>query len=252
MYLMKKIFGFYPFKKNLILYEGDVLFEGKKILAIIPARGGSKGIPNKNIVDVLGKPLISFTIEVALDSRYIDKVVVSTDDKTIAEISSKLGAEVPFLRPDDLARDESKVIDSVIYTIDNLEDEFDYVIVLQPTQPIRKVEEIDEAIKEIISKGVDSLVSVSKVRQHPILMKNIDDNGFAVSLLNANSTVRRQDFSDIYIVNGSLYINKINTIDENTSLNDNKLAYIMDYDVIDIDTNEDLKKLKRELITCLK
>ncbi len=219
--------------------------QGKKFLAIVPAREGSKGIKDKNICKLDGKPLIAHTIEEGLKSKYIDNIVVSTDGVKIQEVAKKYGAEVPFLRPKRLATDIAKSIDCVIHCIEELKKiglEYDYVILLQPTQPFRRSWHIDEAIELILEKYEDSLVSVSKVRDHPILIRTIDDNGQAINLLRESSTIRRQDFKDYYKVNGAIYINNINNITSQTSLNDNKLAYIMDgkYD-IDIDEALDLK-----------
>lgn len=216
-----------------------------KILAIIPARSGSKGIKNKNIVDVNGKPLIYYSIKEALKSNYISDVIVSTDSEEIAKIAKNLGAEVPFMRPSFLATDMSRIIDTIIYTIEKLKEigqEYDYIVLLQPTQPLRRSWHIDEAIELIINKKETSLVSVSKVKEHPILIRKIDDNGYVKNLLNEGSTKRRQDFEDFYKVNGAIYINKIDeNLIKDTSFNDNKLAYIMDekYD-LDIDEPNDL------------
>jgi len=223
------------------------MYKSKRIVAIIPARGGSKGIPNKNIIEVGGKPLIAYTIETALQSNYVDDVFVTTDSRKIAEISKEWGASVPFMRPSELATDESKTIDAVIHTLENLSEDYDYVVILQPTQPLRTAIKLDRAIELLINSLEDSLVSVSKVKQHPILMRTIDGKGILQSLLRQNSTVRRQDFQDVYIVDGSIYINAISTLNNETSLNDNILAFISDSEVIDIDEFEDLERLE-ELI----
>ena len=222
------------------------MIQKKRFLAIIPARSGSKGIKYKNIIDLSGKPLIAYTIEEALKSKYIDDVVVSTDGEDIANISKIYGAKVPFLRPKELSTDTSKTIDCVIHCIEELKKmnlEYDYIVLLQPTQPLRKSWHIDEAIELIIEKDCESLVSVSKVKDHPILIRRIVEDGKVENLLSCSSTQRRQDFEDYYKVNGAIYINRINEdLNLNTSLNDNKLAYIMDekYD-IDIDEMIDLR-----------
>ena len=216
------------------------------ILAIIPARAGSKGIKDKNIIDLNGKPLIAHSIEVGLKSKYINKVVVSTDGEEIAKVAKEYGAQVPFLRPKYLASDTAKTIDSVIHCIEMLKrqgEEYDYMVLLQPTQPLRQAWHIDEAIELILEKDEEALVSVSKVKDHPILMRTIDSNGYAINLLEGSSTKRRQEFPDFYKVNGAIYINKINeNLNNDTSLNDNKLVYVMDekYDV-DIDEMLDLQ-----------
>lgn len=225
------------------------MYKEKRILAIIPARGGSKGIKNKNIVDLCGKPLIAYTIEAAKKSKYIDEVIVSTDSDKIAKVSEQFGAEVPFKRPEYLATDTAKSIEVVLHCIEELKknnNTFDYCILLQPTQPLRKTFHIDEAIEKIIDMNKESLVSVCEVDQHPILMRKIDDDGTLQNLIEGSSTVRRQDFQKIYFVNGAIYINKIyECLDANTSLNDNKIPYIMDRKYsIDIDEVGDLELAK--------
>ncbi|MFS0674160.1 cytidylyltransferase domain-containing protein [Ornithinibacillus sp. 179-J 7C1 HS] len=224
------------------------MYQDKSFLCVIPARGGSKGIPRKNLVKVNNKPLLQYTIDEALESKYLDDIIVSTDDQEIANVSIKLGANVPYLRPPELASDYSKTIEAVIHVIEKqktLGKEYDYVVVLQPTQPLRKSWHIDEAIEKIVSEGMENLVSVSEVSDHPILMRTISKEGFLISLLNSNSTVRRQDFPEIYKVNGAIYINLISSLNHSTSLNDNKLAYIMDkkYD-LDIDEPMDIEYFK--------
>lgn len=217
-----------------------------KILAVIPARYGSRGIKLKNIVNLKNKPLIAYTIEESLKSKYVNKTIVSTDSNLIADISKKYGAEVPFLRPDNLALDTSKNIEVLMHALEELKKNgefYDYVLILQPTQPLRKAKHIDEAIETLVNSNEDSLISVSKVKDHPILIRKVLENGVTETLLKCSSTVRRQDFPDYYKVNGAIYINKVNEkLNLNTSLNDNTLAYIMDekYD-IDIDNMMDLK-----------
>ncbi|WLR41583.1 acylneuraminate cytidylyltransferase family protein [Bacillus carboniphilus] len=225
------------------------MYNNKKFLAIIPARGGSKGIPRKNLADVKGAPLISYSIEEALKSKYLDSVIVSTEDQEIAEVSTQLGAEIPFLRPNEFASDTAKTIEVLVYTVNKLEESgrnYDYLVLLQPTQPLRKSWHIDEAIEQIVNSSYSDLVSVSKVDDHPILVRKISDDGSVINLLDVNSSVRRQDFPDFYKVNGAIYINKIDDqFGLQSSLNDNKLAYIMskEYD-LDIDEPLDLEILK--------
>ncbi len=222
------------------------MYKEKKILAVIPARGGSKGIPRKNIVPINGKPLIQYSIDEARKSKYIDSLIVSTDDKEIAEISCQLGAEVPFLRPQNLAGDTAKTIDVLVDVVQKLKQQYDYLLLLQPTSPLRRTFHIDEAIQKIIDDGRPSLVSVCKVKEHPVLMRTITKNGQLKNLLDTNSTVRRQDFPEYYIVNGAIYINKLDdNFTNQTSLNDNILPYIMEQKYsLDIDEPQDLEKVK--------
>ena len=228
------------------------MYLNKKIIAVIPARGGSKGIPDKNIIKIDGRPLIDYTISESLKSEYIDRIMVSTDSEKIAEVARECGGEVPFLRPKYLAQNDTKIIDVVIDLLDKLaknNEEYDYLILLQPTQPLRKSFHIDECIKIAIDNDYSSLVSVNEVNEHPILMRSIDKDDKLHNLLNVNSTVRRQDFPKFYKVNGAIYINKLDKFfNRETSFNDNKFAYVMEnkYD-LDIDEPFDLEILKLKL-----
>lgn len=227
------------------------MYKNKKILAIIPARGGSKGIKDKNIIDVCGKPLIYYSIDAANKSKYIDYVFVSTDSERIKQVALNCNSNVPFLRDASLATDNSKTIDAVIFSINKLKElnmDFDYLVLLQPTSPLRTQREIDEAIEKICDTKCDSLVSVSEVEENPVLIRTIDKDGKLNKLLNQNSTVRRQDFVKYYKVNGAIYINKIQSINSETSFNDNTLPYIMDSNIsIDIDGYEDLEMVRKVL-----
>lgn len=220
------------------------MYDGRKIIALIPARGGSKGIKNKNIIDLNGYPLISYSIKASLGSKYIDDTIVSTDSQKIARVSRKYGAKIPFMRPAELADDNSKTIDTVLHaikTLDEMNNNFDVLVLLQPTQPLRTASDIDKSIEFFFQKGMKGLVSVSQVDEHPLLMRKIDKNGNLVSLLKKNSTCRRQDMDDYYKVNGCIYINLINELKINTSFNDNPIGFIMDSEhSVDIDNMKDL------------
>lgn len=219
------------------------MYKDKTILAIIPARGGSKGIPHKNIIELCGRPLISYTIEAGLKSRYIDYLMVSTDDEQIAKISKECGAEVPFMRPLELASDTSKTLDAVLHAIHTLQKigrDYDSLVLLQPTQPLRTAADIDGAIERYYECGETSLVSISEVDDHPILIRTVEDNKLK-PLLDMSSTCRRQDMPKFYRVNGCIYINKISELHDNTSFNDNEMPYLMEKDhSVDIDELSDL------------
>lgn len=224
------------------------MFHDKKIIAIIPARGGSKGIPNKNIVDVDGNPLIVYTINAAKESQYIDRIYVSTDSLEIADVCRANGVEVESLRPGYLATNEAKTLDTLKYTLNLLKSQneyYDYVILLQPTQPLRSCLHIDEAISLIAAHEDASIISVSEVEDHPLFIRRINESGKLESLIKTSSTVRRQDLPVYYKVNGAIYINKVSDIiTQDISLNDNQIPYVMEkkFD-LDIDTVEDLERL---------
>ncbi len=223
------------------------MYKDKKILALIPARGGSKGIPRKNIKDLCGKPLIAYSIEAGLNSKYIDSVVVSTDDSEIAEVSKRFGAEVPFIRPEELASDTAKTLDVVLHAIKEMESKgstFDTFVLLQPTQPLRTAADLDAAIEKYMENGCISMVSVSPVNDHPILIRTIEEDRLK-PLLNCSSTCRRQDMPKYYRVNGCIYINEISEIDTNTSFNDNVLPFVMEPShSVDIDELSDFELAK--------
>jgi CMP-N-acetylneuraminic acid synthetase len=220
------------------------MINNKRVLALIPARGGSKGIKDKNIYPLCGKPLISYSIESAKNSKYIDVVVVSTDSIKIAEVAKEYGASVPFFRPARLASDTAKSIDAIIHAIKWLEkhgEKFDIFVLLQPTSPLRTSEDIDGALEKFIENGEKSLVAVSLVSDNPILMRIINADGTMEKLLDLQSTVRRQDMKSYYRVNGSIYINKISEINADTSLNDNEIPFVVKPEnSVDIDEKKDL------------
>ena len=171
------------------------MIEGKRVLALIPARGGSKGIKDKNITPLCGKPLIAYSVLAAKNSRYIDDVVVTTDSERIAETAKAYGAEVPFLRPAELASDTAKTIDAVLHAVKWLEDHqksYDLLVLLQPTQPLRRTEDIDGAIELCIQRDMQDVVSVKEVSEHPILMRTIvkRENCRMYSPCRARSAVR--------------------------------------------------------------
>jgi len=181
-------------------------FKDRKILAIIPARGGSKGLPRKNIRQLNGKPLIYYTIDEAMKSKFIDRVIVTTDDQEIAEISKKAGAEV-IIRPPALAQDESPVTDAIFHVIDNIKGKKpDFIVLLQPTSPLREVNDIDGAIQLFLDGQCDSLMSVCQAEHSPYWYFNIK-NGLMTPLFDEKFLkIRRQELPPSYRPNGAIYI----------------------------------------------
>jgi len=222
------------------------------ILAVIPARGGSKGIPRKNLVPVAGKPLISYSIAHALRSKLITRTIVSTEDLEIAEVSKKFGAEVPFLRPASLAEDHVLDIPVFQHVLNDLKKNEDYipeiVVHLRPTAPFRKEGWIDNAVTALIENSkADSLRSVSEVVQHPYRMFNISSDQFLNPIMKREHPepylLRRQDLPKIYYYNCVIDITRPNTIfNKNSMTGDKIIPFIMNPDdVFDIDTPRDLE-----------
>lgn len=227
------------------------MYQDKRILAVIPARGGSKGIPGKNIKNLCGHPLIAYTIYAARKSKYIDDVVVSTDSDDIAGIALRYGAEVPFLRPASLSGDTAKSIDALVHARDVLAEEgrhYDSIVFMQPTSPLRHSAEVDEAIEVFYSHGALGLASVTEVTESPLLTRSIGEGGVLHPIIPTSSTVRRQDMPKFYHVSGAIYINRSDVLTPKTSLNDNPIAYIMEKDrSLDIDCLEDFMRAEQIL-----
>lgn len=213
----------------------------KTVLAIIPARGGSKGVLRKNIREVAGKPLIAWTIEEAKKSGYIDRTVVSTDDQEIAAMAVQWGGEVPFLRPAELAQDDTPGIAPVIHMLTTIQPEYDLVVLLQPTSPLRSVADIDGAIASMIQQDARACVSVVEPDKSPYWMYSLDDSRHLVPLLEG-SYACRQDIPTIYALNGAVYVAECEWLQRKQAfVSSETVAYVMPKErSIDIDTETDL------------
>ncbi len=195
----------------------------EKILAIIPARGGSKGIPNKNMREVNRTPLIGLTISKAVDSKKISEVFVSTDSSVIADYAESLGVRSHPLRPDLLSGDDSKTVDVVIHVIDMFLKErkkFDFIVLLEPTSPLRKKEDIDSCIAKLLSKSddFDALVTIGLTRDNPTLLRTVLANGRIEPFLKTTfSENRRQELPEVFFPFGVAYIIKTEVLLETRS-----------------------------------
>jgi CMP-N-acetylneuraminic acid synthetase len=217
------------------------MYKKKTFLAIILARGGSKRLPKKNILDLDGKPLIAHTINAGLKSKYIDKVIVSSDSDEILNISKKFGANI-LKRPDELANDTATSFDALKHTILNNKN-YDYVILLQPTSPLRDEKHIDEAIELLNSKNADGIISISEMEHSPLWSNTLDDNLSMNNFLKDEILNKRsQDLKTYYRLNGAIYIAKTTKLLEKGTffLKENIYGYKMDKESsIDIDTKFD-------------
>ena len=194
------------------------MIAGKSVIAVVPARAGSKGLPGKNIRPLCGKPLISWTIEAGLASRYVDDVLVSTDCQTTADIALKAGVSVPFMRPAVLASDTASSVDVVLHTLDfyrqELLREFDLVVLLEPTSPLRQADDIDSMLEKLVSRleEFDAIISLGEVHTHPSIMKRL--SGDQIEQFNKDLVMssRRQDQAVAYFPFGVAYIVKAATL----------------------------------------
>jgi len=195
-----------------------------RVLAIVTARGGSKGIPRKNIADLLGRPLLAYTADAALGSRRITRTVLSTDDPEIAAVGRRCGLEVPFLRPAELAQDETPtipVLQDVVTRLEATDGSYDAILTLQPTNPLRLPEDIDGAIALMEKSKADSVISFVAVgEKHPARMKEIDQDGWVNDppFAEAFEGQPRQQLSKLYLRDGSIYLTRRNVLMADHSL----------------------------------
>jgi CMP-N-acetylneuraminic acid synthetase len=219
-----------------------------RVLGIVPARGGSKGIPRKNIVPLLGKPLLAYTAEAALAAQRLARVVLSTEDEEIAQVGRQCGLEVPFLRPRELARDDTPtipVLQDVVLKLYAAGESYDAVFILQPTNPLRRTEDIDGAIDLLERTGADSVISFVDVgERHPARMKFITPDGQVIDPPFAEQFEgqRRQDLPKLYLREGSVYVTRRAVLMEQHSLkgNDCRAWMIAPERACNIDTPFDL------------
>ena len=236
------------------------MFHSKTFLAFIGARGGSKGLKNKNIIGFAGKPLIHWTIQAALKSRYIDRTIVSTDSQRIANVARQGGAEVPFLRPGTLARDTSPIEEALRHCLvwfeKNEQVRFDYLVLLQPTSPLRTAKHIDAAIQfywENRKSCEDTLASVTLAPSKMGWLMASQAKGYVDFCFNSSrSKARRQDVPQFFLPNGAIYIAPAALIKKrvrNVFYRGRTLPFVMAPEVsVDIDSRHDLdeaKKLKK-------
>lgn len=216
------------------------MINGKTVLAIIPARGGSKGVPRKNIRNLAGKPLIAWTIEAARASRYIDRLALSSDDPEIIQVARSWGCEVPFVRPAELARDDTPGMDPVLHALKELPG-YDYVVLLQPTSPLRTEEDIDGCIARCEEKLAPACVSVTEPAHHPQWMFTLG-NAEILQPISEQRGVRRQDLPEVYALNGAVYVARVAWLFEAQNfLGEGTSGYVMPSSrSIDIDTEQDL------------
>ncbi len=219
----------------------------RKILAIIPARGGSKGLPRKNVLPFMGKPLIAYTIEAAKKSKYISKIIVSTEDEEIAKISYKYGAEIPFMRPLELAQDNSSTNDVIKYTVDELKEreqyEPDIICVLQCTSPLRTSEDIDKTIEKMFETSSDCAVSIREVKSNPYWTNVLEGNKLKYFIEEGKNITRRQDLPKVYELNGAVYVVKTEAFKREGKIEaENITGFVMEEEnSIDIDNIIDFK-----------
>ncbi len=185
------------------------MFEGKTILAVIPARSGSKGVRGKNIRPLAGRPLLHWTVEAARQSGWIDRLIVSTDSESIAAIARDAGADVPFLRPAALATDTASSVDVLVHAVSWCREQgegYDLLMLLQPTSPLRTAQDITSGLKIMGKRGGRAVVSVCECEHHPLWSNTLPPDGCMADFLPKNANVRRQDLPPCYRLNGAFFL----------------------------------------------
>lgn len=186
------------------------MYKGKTFLAIVPARAGSKRLPRKNVLELAGKPLVAWTIEAALNSKFIDEVIVTTDDQEVYDIASGYGVKPPFIRPDFLSSDDATTIDVIKHCLEFYSangKEYDFIVLLQPTSPLRNDADIDDSIKALHDKKADSIISVCESEHSPLWSNTIPGNGDMTGFLRDDIKNKcSQELPVYYRLNGAIYI----------------------------------------------
>lgn len=220
------------------------MYKGKKILAIIPARGGSKGVPRKNIKMLAGKPLIAWTIEDAKKSKFIDMCIVSTEDEEIKSVAEAWGGNVPFMRPVELAQDDTPGIEPVLHAIKMMPG-YDFIVLLQVTSPLRTVEDIDGAIAYCLDRDFESCVSVAEVEHSPYWMYRMDEQKRLQSILKISKeeSYQRQKLPKVFQLNGAVYVSSVAFVQRAREfIGEETLGYVMPQErSYDIDTMADFE-----------
>jgi CMP-N,N'-diacetyllegionaminic acid synthase len=205
------------------------VINGRRILAVVLARGGSKGLPGKNLMPLGGKPMIAWSVVAARESRLVDRAIVSTDDPAIAEAAKRAGGDVPFLRPAEFARDESTVHESMVHALDQLGEPFDYVVALQATSPLRTGADIDGAIVACEGAGATTCISVVSAPKSLYWSFAINREGRLAPVLDSHwQTRRRQELPAVYLPNGAVYVARVDWYRQNlTFVGSDTVPYVM-------------------------
>ncbi|WP_263810685.1 cytidylyltransferase domain-containing protein [Salinibacter pepae] len=218
------------------------MIDGHSVLGVILARGGSKGLPRKNVRDLAGKPLIAWTIEAGHESEDLDRLILSSDDKEIMTVGEEYGCEVPFRRPDEFARDDTPSIDALLHAVDQVES-YEYIVLLQPTSPLRTADDIDATIACCHRNGGTACVTVTETDKPPQWMYTLGENNRLDPVMDRDEAItRRQEATTTYIPNGAVYVAGTTCLREHeTFYTDATIGHPMPLErSVDVDTALDL------------
>ena len=224
---------------------------GAMVLGVVPARGGSKGVPGKNIRPVLGKPLIAYAIECGLESPSVDHLIVTTDSPQIASIAREYGADVPFMRPAELSADTTPMLPVLLHAITEAEGHYnekvDAIVLLDPTGPLRAVDDVEQCIKLLRDSSCDAVVSGNTAHRNPYFNMAVQNNGYVRLMAQASEPVgRRQDCPVVYDLNTVVWVYSRRAImEERARIPERTLLYLVSPErAIDIDTDLDFEILE--------
>ncbi len=217
------------------------MIQGKKVLAVIAARGGSKRLRRKNVLEAGGKPMVAWSIEAGQGSRYIDRLILSTDDDEIMDIARRRDCEVPYRRPDGLAGDSAGIEDTLIHALDTIGDDFDYLVLLQATSPLRTAADIDACLEFCAEAGAPAAITVSEPGKSPYWMFRLDGGGKMLPLIDGED-VPRQDPPSAYVINGAVFVARVPWFRKHTTFfTPETLAHVMPPErSVDVDSEIDL------------
>jgi CMP-N,N'-diacetyllegionaminic acid synthase len=218
------------------------MINGHKVLAIIAARGGSKGLPGKNIIDLGGKPLLAWSIEAARESVYVDRLILSSDSDDIIAVAKKFGCDVPFRRPAELAADSTAAYPVLIHALDHVAEAFDYFVLLQPTSPLRTTADIDGAVELCDACAAPACVGMCETAKPAEWMYRVGNDSLVTPLLGEIVTSRRQELPATFVINGAIYVARVDWYRRQQGfLSPETVAWRMPPErSIDIDTELDL------------
>lgn len=219
------------------------MINDKRVLAIIPARGGSKRVVHKNIRELAGKPLFAWTVEQAKESKYIDRLILSSDDMEIIGKAKQWGCEVPFVRPSELSQDDTPGIEVIFHALEALSEAYDFVVLLQPTSPLRNSDDIDRCLEVCVENNSPSCISLVKQNKNPYWMYMLNSNNSLSPLFDKNHKMQGEPKGDVYTLNGAVYVADAEWLKKNRVLvSTETVGYTMPEErSCDIDTEIDME-----------
>ena len=205
------------------------MIDNHSVLAVVTARGGSKGLPRKNVRDTGGRPMVAWSIAAGHESRYVDRTILSSEDAEIIQVARDCGCDVPFVRPTELADDDSSIYDALFHALDNIDETFDYIVLLQATSPLRSADDIDGCLRMCFDSGAPACVSVYDPQKSPYLSYTLDDAGKLRPLVPMPERPgRRQDLPPAYMLNGAVFVARIDWLRKyGTFMHEDTIGHVM-------------------------